>query len=276
MFLYNDTGALAQEEDVLKNCDCQYLYFNDCIVKPKVSIVVPVCNVENYLRECLDSIVNQTLKEIEIICVNDGSTDNSLAILKEYAELDNRIKIITKKNTGYGHAMNLGIDAACGEYLGIVEPDDFIALNMYEELYQAAVSSTADIIKADFYRFVHDEEGNLIREYNQLSRNTNLYDRIINPLEEQDVFRAIMNTWSGIYRLKFLNENEIRHTTTPGASFQDNGFWFKGFCLTQKLYFVDKPYYMNRRDNPNSSVKNPKKVYCANIDYQYIKNVNNI
>ena len=78
----------------------------------KVSIVVPVCNVEQYLRECLDSAVNQTLQEIEIICVNDGSTDNSLAILKEYAAKDERVKVIDKDNAGYGHTMNVGMDAA--------------------------------------------------------------------------------------------------------------------------------------------------------------------
>lgn len=92
--------------------------------KVKVSIVVPIYNVEKYLRQCLDSIVNQTLKNIEIICVNDGSTDNSLKIIQEFADKDSRIKIINKENTGYGNSMNIGFDAAIGEYIGIVESDD--------------------------------------------------------------------------------------------------------------------------------------------------------
>jgi len=101
----------------------------------QVSVVVPVYNVEPYLRTCMESITRQTLRDLEIICVNDGSKDGSLAILKEFAEKDPRIVLIDQPNGGYGKAMNAGIDRATGEYLGIVEPDDFIALTMYEDLY---------------------------------------------------------------------------------------------------------------------------------------------
>lgn len=238
---------------------------------PKVSIVVPTYNVEMYLRECLESLINQTLKDIEIICVNDGSTDNSLDILNEYASKDSRIKIISKDNSGYGHTMNIGIDAATGEFLGIVEPDDYVALDMYESLYEIAKKVNAEIVKADFYRFVN--ERNLVnRTYNQLTKYKDFYNKIINPAQEQIVFKFIMNTWSGIYDLEFLRKHNIRHNETPGASFQDNGFWFQGFCLSDRVYFVDKAYYMNRRDNPNSSVHNKEKVYCANKEYEFIKN----
>ena len=96
---------------------------------PKVSILIPIFNVEKYLRQCLDSAVNQTLKDIEIICINDGSTDSSLEILKEYAKVYNSIKIINKQNTGYGHSMNCGLKLAKGEYIGIIESDDFADKN---------------------------------------------------------------------------------------------------------------------------------------------------
>ena len=237
---------------------------------PKVSIVVPTFNVEDYLCECLDSLVNQTLEDIEIICVDDGSTDNSPQILREYAGKDNRIKIITKKNSGYGNTMNVGIKAATGVYLGIVEPDDYVSINMYKELSELADEVGADILKADFYRFVKENE-RVVRTYNQLTKNADFYNRLIDPAKEQTVFKFIMNTWSGIYRLSFIKEHGIYHNETPGASFQDNGFWFQGFCLSHKVYFYDKPYYMNRRDNPNSSVKNKNKVFCANIEYEFIK-----
>ena len=88
---------------------------------PKVSVIVPVYNVEPYLRACMDSIVRQTLKDIEIICINDGSTDGSLAILKEFAELDKRITIVDKENGGYGMAMNIGLDRATGEYIQFLD-----------------------------------------------------------------------------------------------------------------------------------------------------------
>ena len=104
----------------------------------KVSIVVPIYNVEKYLRQCLNSIINQTLKDIEIICVNDGSTDLSTQIINEFAEKDNRIKIINKENSGYGASMNRGFDSATGEYLGIVESDDYADPCMFEKLYGIA------------------------------------------------------------------------------------------------------------------------------------------
>ena len=114
---------------------------------PKVSVIIPVYNVENYLRQCLDSVVNQTLSDIEIICVDDGSTDNSGKILDEYATKDSRIKVIHKENGGYGKAMNVGLDNAIGEYIGIVEPDDYIALDMYETLYNIAKEKDLDFSK---------------------------------------------------------------------------------------------------------------------------------
>ena len=101
---------------------------------PKVSVVVPVYNVEKYLRQCLDSLVNQTLKEIEIICVDDGSVDSSKEIIREYIQKDQRVKLIAKeKNSGYGNSMNQGFDMASGEYIGILESDDFAELTMYEK-----------------------------------------------------------------------------------------------------------------------------------------------
>ena len=100
-------------------------FSNEPEIPIKVSIVIPVYNVEHYLVECLDSAMNQTLHDIEIICVNDGSKDSSLEILLEYAKRDSRIKIIDKENAGYGHTMNLGIDMARGEYIGIIESDDY-------------------------------------------------------------------------------------------------------------------------------------------------------
>ena len=117
----------------------------------KVSIIIPIYNVEQYLRECLDSVINQTLKNIEIICVNDGSKDNSLEILQEYEKKDKRIIIIDKKNSGYGHSMNVGINKATGEYIGIVEPDDYVKTNMFEKLYNKANELNLDFIKSDFY-----------------------------------------------------------------------------------------------------------------------------
>ena len=235
----------------------------------KVSIVIPVYNVEMYLEECLDSVVNQTLKDIEIICVNDGSTDISPEILEKYAAKDKRIKVISKANSGYGHTMNVGIDAATGEYIGIVEPDDYIKEDMYETLYKIAVEKNLDLIKADFCRFKGDGQNRKF-VYVNLSKDDGYYNKVLKPADNIEIFRFVMNTWSGIYNREFLNKYNIRHNETPGASFQDNGFWFQTFCRAERVYFVDKAFYMNRRDNPNSSVKNKEKVYAATNEYKYI------
>lgn len=238
----------------------------------KVSIVMPVCNVEQYLRECIDSCINQTLRDIEIICVNDGSTDSCSEILREYAEKDERVKVVNKDNAGYGHTMNLGMDLAQGEYIGIVESDDYVELNMYETLYNIAVSNELDIVKSDFCRFTHDDKGAIKKELNRVAaRAPELYNTVTSAAEDQRVFHLVMQTWSGIYRKEFLDKHNIRHNETPGASYQDNGFWFQTFMHAKRVYFYDEPFYMNRRDNPNSSVHNKGKVYCMNEEYRFIK-----
>ena len=239
----------------------------------KVSIIIPTYNVEEYLEECMDSVVRQTLQDIEIICINDGSTDGSLDILKRYAQNDKRIIIVDKENGGYGIGMNIGLDKATGEYIGIVEPDDFVPLNMYEDLYNIAEKENLDFVKADFYRFKRSENGNMDLVYNHLSKNEEDYNVVFNPSADPKTLLYIMNTWSGIYRRSFLEEYHIRHNETPGASFQDNGFFWQTFIYAKRAMIINKPYYMNRRDNPNSSVHNPDKVYCINKEYDFIREI---
>ena len=237
---------------------------------PKISVVVPVYNVEKYLSCCMESIQRQTLKDLEIVCVDDGSTDSSPNILKVFQNSDSRIRVIRTENRGYGHAMNLGIRESKGEYIGIVEPDDYIAADMYELLYHRALATGADIVKSDFYRFYGEKERR--REiYQKIARADCNYNRVIHPRQEKECFRFIMNTWPGIYRRTFLEKYQIRHNETPGASFQDNGFWFQGFCQAERITFVDKALYYNRRDNPGSSVNNRKKLYCVNEEYAWIR-----
>ena len=219
----------------------------------------------------MESVVNQTLRDIEIICINDGSTDGSLKILREYADRDERVILIDKKNEGYGVGMNTGMDIA---YIGIVEPDDFVPLTMYEDLYNIAKENELDFVKADFYRFTRDERtGKLNLVYTRLDSSGENYNQVICPFEKPYVTKFIMNTWSGIYRRKFIEEHRIRHNTTPGAAFQDNGFFWQTFMYAKRCMFLDRPYYMNRRDNPNSSVKNKEKVYCMNIEYDFIRDI---
>ncbi len=237
----------------------------------KVSILVPTYNVAPYLNQCMDSILSQTLTDLEVIAINDGSTDTSLDILNSYAEKDARVKILDGPNGGYGKAMNRGLDAASGTYIGIVEPDDFILPHMYETLYDKAAAYDLDFIKADFYRFTGDDPAHLQKTYVPLSPDGTGYHQVLCPYDHLEVFKFVLNTWSGIYRRAFLEEHQIRHHETPGASYQDNGFWFQTFALAERVMFLDTPCYMNRRDNPNSSVHDRKKVYCMNEEYDFIR-----
>ena len=237
----------------------------------KVSIIVPAYNAEQYLRQCLDSIVAQTLEDIQILCINDGSKDGTLAIMQEYASRDSRVLVVDKPNAGYGHSMNVGISEASGEYIGIVESDDYVLPDMYKTLYSLAKEHDLDFIKSDFISFM-EADGKRIDHDRKLSPNGAFYNRVINPQgkENRPIFRFPMNTWSGIYKKAFLDQHIIRHNETPGASYQDNGFWFQTFCRATRVYFLNKPFYMNRRDNPNSSIYNKEKVYCMSEEYAYI------
>ena len=212
----------------------------------KVSVIVPVYNVEKYLAECMDSVTGQTLQDIEIICVNDGSTDSSPDILKKYKEQDERIVLIDRENRGYGYTMNEAIGQASGEYIGIVEADDYVSLKMYEELYCKAREYDLDFIKADFYRFKRAENGSMELFYNHLSPNESDYNKVFNPGKTPETLRYIMNTWSGIYKRSFLRQYRISHNETPGASYQDNGFWFQTFIYGKRAMILDKPYYRNQ------------------------------
>ena len=239
----------------------------------KVSIILPIYNVQDYLEECLESVIHQTLQDIEIICVNDGSTDKSLDIIESYARKDPRIVVISGVNGGYGKAMNKGLNSATGEYIGIVEPDDYVDLKMFEELYAVAKQNDLDFVKSDFYRFTRDSDGKEELKYEFIDKEKKRYGKLLCPAKDPSCIRFTLNTWTGIYKRLFLNQNGIRHNETPGASFQDNGFFFQTFVFAQRAMIVNRAYYKNRRDNPNSSVKSKEKVYCMNVEYDYIRDI---
>ena len=235
----------------------------------KVSIVVPVCNVERYLKECMDSVVNQTLKDIEIICVDDGSKDSSLAILREYEKKDSRVKVITKPNSGYGNTMNVGMDKAVGEYIGIVESDDYVEENMFERLYNTAKKFDAEIVKSDHYIF--STKNGMNNSTIQYICPPEYYNKVINADMYEEIYDFSMMNWTGVYKRKFIVDNNIRHNETPGASFQDNGFWFQVMSLAKKVVMINEAFYYYRQDNPNSSINSKAKVYCICDEYEYIQ-----
>lgn len=243
----------------------------------KVSIVVPVCNVQKYLCECLDSLVNQSLSNIEIICVDDGSSDNSSQILDEYAYKDKRVKVIHKENSGYGDSMNMGMAFAKGEYVGIIESDDFAELDMFERLYSVAKIHHADIVKSNFYLY-WDNKGEKRNELFKIV-DTDEDRQMIDPLNYKNgkMFKAKASIWSALYRKEFLSEKGIDFLTTPGASFQDTSFTFKVFASTERMVLVEDAYVHYRQDNEESSINNlDKKIPYVFKEYDEIFSFINI
>ena len=209
------------------------------------------------------------MKDIEIICINDGSTDSSLEILKEYAKNDTRIKIINKQNTGYGHSMNVGLDNAQGEYVGIVEPDDYVELNMYEDLYSKAKETNVDFIKADHWHFSED----MIQHYKEYCASE-YYNRIINPKTDKKILNCDTCIWSGIYKSDFLKSKNVKFNETPGARYQDQGFYWQTTILADSFYILNRAFYHYRFLNTNST-SNPNGFNWLKPEYDYILGIIN-
>ena len=236
-------------------------YGVNCNSKIKVSVVVPCCNVEKFLHQCLDSIVSQTLKEIEIICVNDGSKDGTLNIIKEYAAKDTRVHIIDKPNSGYGDSMNKGFAIARGEYIGIVESDDYIENDMFERLYATAKEHDAEIVKSSFWLYWAEKSENHFYE----CLPANECNKVIIPSEYKNgrLYRLKPSIWSAIYKRSFLKANDISFLPTPGASYQDTSFTFKAFSSCKRFVMVHDAFLHYRQDNAGSSVNNADKKPTA-------------
>lgn len=231
----------------------------------KVSIVVPVYNVDKYLCQCLDSLCHQTLKEIEIICVDDGSTDLSGKILDEYANKDERIRVIHKQNEGYGKAMNCGIDHAKGEYIGILESDDFANIDMYEKLYSKATESNLDMIRGNYFEY--RESG--IKEH--ILYPLELCDKLLDPLDIPTIFLQGPAIWTGLYKREFLKEKNIRFQETPGASYQDASYHFLTWTLAERIAVTEDCLMYYRMDNEASSVHSKKKIFCVCDEFAFLE-----
>ena len=242
-------------------------WLTDAPPPPLVSVVIPVYNVEKYLRQCLDSVVNQTLRDIEIICVNDGSTDSSLKILEEYASKDSRINIISRENKGYGFSVNEGIDSSHGRYIGIIEPDDFAELSMYEKLVRAAQEFNLPWVIC-FHYLYEESKRRPCYQFNSWRPSKPI---LLDPKTNTDCVIFAPAIWAAIYDRRWLNENNIRCLETPGASFQDTGFSIKCFLAAETVLYIPEILLNYRISNPNSSVKDRKKLLCVFDEFEEIE-----
>ncbi len=230
---------------------------------PEISVLVPVYNVELYLEQCLDSLTSQTFKNIEIICVDDGSTDMSGDILDQYAVSDSRIKVIHKENTGYGNSMNVAMEHATGNYIAILESDDFAEPDMLQRLYETAKIHKVDVVKGTYYNY---RNGKDIR-----SDRVDDYPKgmVLNCILYPAILRLPDTIWSCLYSHSFLLEHKICFHETPGASYQDISFALQVWFWAERVLFIEDPLLHYRRDNPTSSMNNPSKLFCVFDEYKW-------
>ena len=226
-----------------------------------LSILVPVYNTGSFLEPCLQSLSLQSVEGIEFVCVNDGSTDNSPAILDSWAANDSRFRVIHQTNGGYGKAMNTALNAAKGEWIGIVEPDDWADCTMFSHLMELAASTRSPIVKGG-YTIEREGQSYSAGKFANLPPGTELH-----PAEATDYILGAPAIWSAIYRKDWLQDHNIRFSETPGASFQDLGFSIRTWVAAghptpscDRIYsnticITPAPAYHYREDNPKSSTR---------------------
>ena len=237
----------------------------DSAKEPEISVLVPIYNVERYLCTCLESLRTQTFGDFEAICINDGSTDGSRAIIQEFVDADPRLKVIDKANSGYGASMNQGLKEARGRFVAILESDDFFEPDALARLHDTAVAADADVVKANFWLYWSCPE-----EHRELFRVVDARETsgVFVPLEDVALFFRKPSIWSALYRHSFLEQNGIRFLETPGASYQDAGFNFKVWSCAKRVACLEEPVLCYRQDNEASSVNSLSKVFCVCDEYE--------
>ena len=232
---------------------------------PKVSVVLPIYNVEKYLPKCIDSIINQTLKDIEIICVNDCSTDGSENIIKEYIKKDDRIKLINnKQNSGIGFTRNIGINCCKGNYISFIDSDDYIENNYLEELYETAVKYNADIVFTNNINIVRD---NIIKPYYhnrihvwkkkfQNTWNEGISNFNVNtPEKENTPEYPLAVAWNKLYKKEFIINNNLEFQNFIVS--EDSEFFYKYLVYYPKMFYNNNAiyYYVQRKSSVTQSIE---------------------
>lgn len=224
-------------------------------MRVKVSVIMPSLNVEAYIRQCLDSVTRQSLEELEIVCIDAGSTDGTKEILSDYAKKDTRIVLLHSDQKSYGRQVNMGFDYASGEYVAVLETDDWIEPDMYRCLYECALAERLDYAAADFDMFWRLQSGAdyFIRQRLFSSERKDWYGRCLNSDQLATLRASDYVLWKGIYNRRFLNDHHIRLHESFGAAFQDMGFLQQVKTYTKKAMYLDKSFYRYRQDREAAS-----------------------
>jgi len=221
----------------------------------KVSVILPSLNVAGYIGKCLDSVTGQSLRELEILCIDAGSTDGTREILAEYAGKDTRITVLDSDRKSYGRQVNMGLDYARGRYVAILETDDWIEPEMYQCLYETADRESLDYAAADFDMVWRLRTGIFYHVRHRLfpPDKRDWYGKVLDS-EQLALLRASDYVlWRGIYNREFLRDHGIRLHESPGAAFQDMGFLQQVKTFAQRASYVDRSFYRYRQDRESAS-----------------------
>lgn len=239
---------------------------------PLITVILPSLNVAGYIEQTLESVCTQTYEKLEILAVDAGSTDGTWEILQKWRAKDERITVISSPRKSYGYQVNLGLVHAHGEYIAVVETDDFIKQDMLEKLLGIAILTGADYVKGDYEDIVPLSDGSFWSDaVCCLTSDRQLYHKVITPIEHPELIRRDIYYWRGIYRKEFLDRNHIRLNESDGAAFQDAGFLFQTLGLAQKAVYVNQSVYHYRRGNVNASIYHPQGFHFLDNEYAYIE-----
>lgn len=234
---------------------------------PKISVIVPVYNVEKYLSNCLDSIINQTFTDIEIICVNDGSKDSSRRILEKYKKKDSRIKIVDKKNGGLSSARNAGMRVATGEFYSFIDGDDWVDITMLEKLYDNITKLNTDIVICGVHQYdetnkklVDDDKYFNLGYFDKSFDNRAFYYEEVKPF----IMDVCVMAWNKLYRKSFIDECNAWYP--DGLIFEDGPFFFSIFFKTKRVSLVRDLLYYYRINRKGSIIKKGGKQFLDIID----------
>lgn len=228
-----------------------------------ISAIIPVYNSEEYLEECIKSLINQSLKEIEMIFINDGSRDNSLSILEKYKKIDKRIKIINQSNSGPSNARNRGLQIAKGEYISFIDSDDWIDINMYKEMYSIAQSENADIVISDMIKYYSKEDYKYVKELN-LPQGLYTGEIIIEKIVSKYFKNSLCNSMADkIFKSDIIREHSICLDESLYYA-EDWKFNVDFLKYTNRAYYMNKAFYYYRRNYESSSCKYNEDTFSHN------------
>lgn len=235
-----------------------------------VSVIIPIYNSERFLVQCLDSVLNQTLTEIEVICVDDGSSDKSWSILEHYVTKDPRIRILKQENQGAGKARNLGLSIAIGEFVHFFDSDDFLILDAYEKMYKAMKKSNVDILIAKAYTIDFSKEDALIKDgaYELKKINPSDFNRQLNFSTETRALLNHVQPWRGISNREFLEKHQIRYDHLKCGN--DRSFYAKALIYSKSAILFPEYILYHRVGNPNSLVGIRAQHYECLFECYYI------